>query len=104
MKGKLLKLMLASAAVFCMSYGVSAQVYVKVRPVMPVVVQTTRPSPAHVWIGEEWNEDGNGYKYSGGHWEAPPHEGYRWYPGHWSHDNSHGDRWVKGSWRGKGGH
>jgi hypothetical protein len=91
--------MLFSVIFFGAYWSASAQVYIKVRPIVPVVVQTERPGPAHVWIGEEWNEDGHGgYRYGGGHWEAPPHPGDRWNQGHWNHDRDHGDNWVRGSW------
>ena len=98
MKKTLVKLMLFSALFFCACWSASAQIYVQIRPVSPVVVQTVRPSPAHVWIGEEWSEDGHGYKYAGGHWDTPPHPGDRWHEGHWNHHKDHGDNWVRGSW------
>ena len=101
MKKTLGKLMLFSVIFFGTYWCASAQVYVTVRPLAPVVVQTARPGPYHVWVGEEWNEDGRGYKYSGGHWAAPPHEGDKWNQGHWNHDEHHGDNWVRGSWEGK---
>ena len=81
-------------------WSASAQVYVHVRPIAPVVVQTTRPGPTHVWIGEEWDENGTGYRYSGGHWAVPPHPGDTYRQGHWNHD-SHGDHWERGGWGGK---
>lgn len=79
------------------SYAASAQVYVTIRPKAPVVVRTERPSPKHVWIEEEWREDGHGYKYAGGHWEVPPRDGQRWIPGHWKHEHR-GDFWIRGHW------
>jgi len=101
MKKTLVKLMLFSVIFFGVSWAASAQVYVKVRPIPPVVVQTPRPGPMHVWVGEEWNEDGHGgYRYGGGHWDAPPHPGDRWNNGHWNHDKDHGDNWVRGRWEG----
>jgi hypothetical protein len=102
MKNQLVKLMMVSIIVFGASLFASAQVYVKVRPVAPVVVMSARPSPAHIWIGEEWNEEGGNYKYSGGHWDTPPHPGDRWNPGRWNHDKEHGDHWTRGSWKGGG--
>ena len=59
MKKTLVKLMLLSIIFFGTYYSASAQIYIKVRPVALVVVQTARPGPTHVWIGEERNEDGN---------------------------------------------
>ena len=81
------------------SLSASAQIYVKIRPVFPVVMQTERPGPAHVWVGEEWNEVGGNYTYAGGYWSAPPHPGYRWYAGHWNHHRKYGEHWVRGEWR-----
>ena len=41
------------------SLSASAQtIYVKVRPVAPVVVRPVAPSPNHVWIAEEWKPNG----------------------------------------------
>jgi hypothetical protein len=99
MKKSSIKMLLFSFLVAGASLSASAQIYVKIRPVMPVVVQTERPGPAHVWIGEEWREDGGNYTYAGGYWGAPPQAGYRWYPGHWNHHRRHGDQWVRGGWR-----
>jgi hypothetical protein len=76
----------------------SAQVYVKVRPVEPVIVRPERPSPRHVWIGEEWQVRDGGYVHTGGHWAEPPHRGWAWVPGHWSHDRR-GHIWRPGHWR-----
>ena len=100
MKKSLFKLTLFAALFFGASGIASAQIYVKVRPVVPIVVRTERPSAAHIWIGEEWNENGDGYRYNGGHWDVPPHPGDRWYRGHWNYDHEHGHHWVAGSWHG----
>ena len=100
MKKKLVTLILFSIILLYVSLSASAQIYVKIRPVMPTVVITERPSSAHVWIGEEWNEDRGNYKYSGGRWETPPHPGYRWEQGHWNHHKEHGDQWIRGRWKG----
>ena len=100
MKKSLVKVMLFSLIFFGACFSASAQIYVTVRPVSPTIVMTTRPSPTHVWIGEEWNENGGSYRYSGGHWDNPPHAGDRWNQGHWDHDKDHGDHWTRGSWQG----
>jgi len=97
MKKILFKAMLVLAVAFGTSYTASAQIYVTVRPKAPVVVQTARPGPTHVWIDEEWREEGNGYVYAGGHWEVPPHPGERWIPGHWAH-HDRGEYWIRGHW------
>src|ERR1019366_10576931 len=100
MKKTLVKVMLFSIILFGVYLPASAQIYVTVRPIAPVIVMTTRPSPTHVWIGEEWVENGGSYRYSGGHWDAPPHAGDRWNEGHGNHDKDHGHQWVHGSWKG----
>ena len=98
MKKNLVKWLLI-AVLFIVSFSASAQIIVKIRPRAPVIVRTAQPTHAHVWINEEWEPDGRSYKYSGGHWEAPPHPGYTWRQGHWRHHGHHGDEWVHGSWR-----
>ena len=97
MKKLLFRSMLIAAVAVGASQATSAQIYVNVRPVAPVVVQTPRPGPAHVWIGEEWREEGHVYKYEGGHWAVPPHPGARWVPGHWAHERR-GEFWIRGHW------
>jgi hypothetical protein len=80
------------------SFSSSAQIYVNVRPVAPVVVRTVAPSPRHVWIGEEWEVRDGAYVHTGGHWVEPPHPGWVWIPGHWAHDGR-GHMWRPGHWR-----
>lgn len=87
--------MIVSAA----SFQASAQIYVKIRPSIPVIVRPQQPSPAHVWIDEEWEPNGGAYRYAGGHWAAPPHPGYRWRAGYWRRHNRDGEQWVRGGWR-----
>jgi WXXGXW repeat (2 copies) len=99
MKKDLIKWLFLIVIFFSVSSPVSAQIYVKIRPAAPVIVRTAQPSRDHVWIDEEWEPNGNSYKYSGGHWEAPPHPGYAWRPGHWRHYGRRGEIWVHGGWR-----
>lgn len=80
------------------SFNVSAQVYVTVRPSAPVIVRPVRPSPAHVWIEEEWNGRAGRYEYAGGRWVLPPHPGWVWVPGHWRRTRL-GWQWFSGHWR-----
>jgi hypothetical protein len=80
------------------SFSASAQIYVNVRPVAPVVVRTEAPSPRHVWIGEEWEVRNGAYVHTGGRWAEPPHPGWVWIPGHWNHDGR-GHYWKPGHWR-----
>ncbi|HTA62010.1 MAG TPA: hypothetical protein VK835_06120 [Bacteroidia bacterium] len=97
MKKKVVKLLFA-ALFFGASLSASAQIYVKIRPIVPVVVMTERPGPDHVWVNEDWNEDNGNYVYAGGYWNAPPRRGDRWNEGHWNHHPEHGDHWERGNW------
>jgi hypothetical protein len=99
MKKKLIKLLLLSVFLFAVSFSVSAQVYVKIRPSVPVLVRPPQPSRAHVWINEEWEPNGAAYRYSGGHWDMPPHPGYIWRQGYWRRHHHDGEEWVRGGWR-----
>ena len=98
MKKKLIRLFFLSAILFTLSFSASAQVYVKIRPPAPVILRTAQPSPAHVWIDEEWQPDGRGYRYVGGHWVTPPQPGYIRKEGYWRHRPHLGEEWVPGSW------
>ena len=99
MKKKLVKWLFVIAILFSGSFSASSQIIVKIRPRAPVIVRPAQPSREHVWIDEEWEPNGGNYRYSGGHWEAPPHPGYMWRPGHWRHHGHRGDEWVRGGWR-----
>ena len=99
MKKRLVKLLFLIIFIASGSFSASAQIYVKIRPTFPVVVQTPQPSKDHVWIDEEWEHGDGNYRYSGGHWAAPPHPGYRWNNGHWKRHHREGDEWIHGSWR-----
>jgi WXXGXW repeat (2 copies) len=74
------------------------QVYVKVRPTVPVIVRPVAPGPHHVWITEEWRPSGGTYVYAGGYWAAPPNPGWIWIPGHWKRHH-YGEYWVPGHWK-----
>jgi hypothetical protein len=97
MEKSLIKLLFVRV-VFFSTFSVSAQIYVKVRPVVPIVVKTTQPSPAHVWVDEEWEPNGETYRYRGGYWESPPHNGYNWRRGHWRRHHNNSEEWVPGHW------
>lgn len=78
-----------------------AQLYVRVRPLRPRVVVTTRPvapSPRHVWVEEDWIVRKGVYRWHGGYWAAPPRQGLVWVPGHWR-SHRRGNVWVPGRWR-----
>ena len=97
MKKRFSKLLFLVALVFTISFSASAQIYVSIRPPVPVIVRPPQPSPVHVWISEEWEPSGSSYKYSGGHWAPPPHSGYYRRPGYWRSSNK-GQVWVSGNW------
>ncbi len=83
-------------------YSASAQIYVHVRPIAPIIVRTAPPSPRHIWIGEDWHENNGHYEHVGGHWAEPPREGYQYQAGHWNHSRR-GHTWQAGGWHeGKG--
>jgi len=90
-----------SILLLSVSFSASAQIYVKIRPIAPVIVRISQPTHTHVWIGDEWEPDGTSYRYSGSHWEEPPHKGDRWNPGHWKHHKTNGHQWIHGNWRGR---
>jgi hypothetical protein len=96
------KLMLPFALFLVLALGAalqgSAQIYVNVRPVAPVVVRTAAPTPHHVWIGEEWEVRNGVYVHTGGRWAEPPHPGWMWVPGHWVREHR-GEIWRPGHWR-----
>jgi hypothetical protein len=99
MKKNLISAMILSFVLVAISFTASAQIYVTVRPPVPVIVRPEAPSHAHVWIGEEWEERGGQYAYVGGHWAAPPYARAIWVPGHWRREGRRGERWIRGHWR-----
>ncbi|MBS1587410.1 MAG: YXWGXW repeat-containing protein [Bacteroidetes bacterium] len=79
----------------------SAQIVVHVRPPRPhvnVTVRPARPSPRHVWVREDWEPNGNEYRWHGGYWAEPPRPRARWVEGHWRHSRA-GYIWIPGHWR-----
>ncbi len=97
MEKKLFKMMLLSALFITICSSASAQIYVKIRPPVPVIVRPVQPAPAYVWINEEWEPNGGSYRYSGGHWAPPPQPGYYHRSGYWQRTGK-GQRWVQGKW------
>lgn len=78
----------------------NAQIVVRVRPVRPREVVVTRPpapSPRHVWVAEEWNNEGGRYVYHAGYWAVPPRPHAVWVQGHWS-NRPRGYVWIPGHW------
>ena len=68
------------------------------RPHGVVVVRPVRPSPRHVWVGEEWTPGGGTYVYHAGYWAEPPRPRAVWVNGHWGH-RPRGYVWIPGHWR-----
>lgn len=98
MKKKLIKLLLLFVILFTVSFAASAQIYVKIRPVAPVVIRTAQPRSDNVWVDEEWHQRRGNYSYAGGHWERPPHRGYVRKSGYWKRTDR-GEIWIQGTWR-----
>ena len=76
-----------------------AQVFVKVRPVVPVVVvKPACPSPAHVWVDGSWswNKRQHQYVWVNGFWVVPK-PGKIWVDGQWV-EGPQGHKWVNGRW------
>ena len=95
------KMALVAALLLGTAYQSDAQLYVRVRPIVPrervIVTRPVAPSPRHVWIDEDWNWRNGRYEYVGGRWEAPPQEGWLWRPGHWR-NGRRGYVWAPGHW------
>ncbi len=99
MQKYLTKIAVLTAIVMSVSFTASAQIYVKIRPKMPVVERPTRHDRGQIWINEEWRVNNGRYEYAGGHWETPPRRGAKWVPGHWQRNRRFGERWIPGHWR-----
>jgi hypothetical protein len=76
----------------------SAQRYVNVRPNWMQVERPVAPSPAHVWIDEDWEYRSGHYVAIGNHWAMPPHHEWIWVKGRWDHSHK-GWQWMPGHWR-----
>ena len=74
----------------------SAQIFVRVRPIAPLIVRPAIPSPRHVWIEGEWDWDRRRgeYVYRQGYW-MEPRPSREWVPEFWE-DGRDGSRWVGG--------
>ncbi|MBI3883578.1 MAG: YXWGXW repeat-containing protein [Sphingobacteriales bacterium] len=95
---KMYKFLTAIIIVLSLCFTASAQrIFVKVRPVAPVIVRPVAPSPRHVWVEGEWVPRNRRYEYSNGYW-AEPSPGKIWVEGHWK-QGKHGNwRWIPGHW------
>lgn len=88
---------------FCLVTGFAEasqaqRIFVKVRPVAPVVVRPAAPSSHHVWVEGEWVWTSNNYVWHAGYWAEPPHPREVWVSGHWRRAYG-GWNWVPGHWR-----
>ncbi|GAA4460119.1 hypothetical protein GCM10023093_02250 [Nemorincola caseinilytica] len=93
-----IKGILATAAiVLACSAAAPAQIYVEVRPTIPVYTRPASPGPGYVWIEEDWNPYSDRYEWRGGYW-APARTGYYYRPGRWRH-SARGYYWSPGGWR-----
>ena len=101
MKNKWFRLLSLVIIFSGLSFAAQAQIFVRIRPSAPAKVRPPQPSHLHIWIGNDWVPEGNSYRYSGGHWEAPPHENDRWNHGHWKNHGRKGHQWIRGGWRKK---
>ncbi|MDB5009034.1 MAG: hypothetical protein JWP45_3427 [Mucilaginibacter sp.] len=94
-------LMLAAGmSLFAIASSNAQEIIVRTRPFRPrtvVVARPFRPSPHHVWVGEEWTPGGGNYVYHDGYWAVPPHPGAVWVAGHWRRRPG-GYVWVPGRW------
>ncbi len=84
----------ASILISSCSYG--QRIFVKVRPIAPVIERPVAPRPTAIWIEPEWIWRGGRYVYVNGYW-AEPRVGYRYMPGYWR-KTRHGEVWVAGVW------
>jgi len=78
----------------------NAQIIVRVRPERPrevVVARPPAPSPRHVWVAEEWTNEGGQYVYHAGYWVLPPRPHAVWIAGHWG-NRPRGYVWIAGHW------
>jgi len=74
------------------------RVYVRTRPVEPVVVRPAPPDRHSVWVSGEWAWRGGRYEYVRPHYERIRPGRHEWVPGHWRRVPG-GEAWVPGHWR-----
>ncbi len=56
-----------------------------------------KPSPRHIWVGDNWVWRNGRYLHVNGYWALPPRHHY-WVEGYWKHKHK-GWVWVPGYWR-----
>jgi hypothetical protein len=62
-----------------------------------VIVEQTRPSRDHIWIGGYWVWREGRHFWVGGHWERPPHAHAVWVAPRWEH-HPEGYVFIQGYW------
>jgi hypothetical protein len=102
MKKLILPLAFMAFGLLFLSSDVAAQVFVRIRPIAPVVigVRPPCPSPRHVWVAGHWrwNKQRGEYVWVEGHW-IKGRRGAVWVDGHWEDVPGQGSRWIQGHWR-----
>ena len=99
MKKKLVKLFMLAAIMVAFAVSADAQIYVQIRPPMPVVqVRPPMPAPRYVWVNGEYVGRGDSYEYHEGYWEKPKGKYKKKNKGYWNH-NKKGYYWVPGHWK-----
>jgi hypothetical protein len=73
------------------------RIFVRTRPVEPVIVRPAAPYRGAVWIPGEWQWRGGRYVYVNPHY-VHARRGHVWTQGHWN-NISGGSVWVAGRWR-----
>jgi hypothetical protein len=97
MKKQIKKIAVFVAFLLATGFAADAQIYVKIRPTLPVVTRPA-PRPHKVWVNEEWTVRKGRYHYNGGRW-VNERRGQVWVEGHWQSYGRRGERWVPGHWQ-----
>jgi len=101
MKRLLFSLGLIVIFLIAMPEKATAQFFVRIRPVAPVVVGVIPPAPGphYVWVKGHWrwNKHRNEYVWVEGHW-IQARRGHVWVEGYWEDVEGRGSRWIPGHW------
>lgn len=90
-------MMVGLFATIASTSNAQVRVFVRTRPVEPVIVRPAPPDRQSVWIGGEWAWRGGRYEYVRPHYERI-RRGHVWVGGHWKEVRG-GSAWVPGHWR-----
>lgn len=90
-------MLMAAFAAITFTSNAQVRVFVRTRPVEPVIVRPALPDRESVWIGGEWVWRGGRYEYVRPHYEHI-RRGHVWVGGHWRRVRG-GEAWVPGHWR-----